>query len=594
MENKQLFQEQDSRYLYTVVNIETGFYYMTPNGDKESCQLPSSSDYSIHEMAHFRDIPLFFDRIREAHAGGEFVPFSMRGRESARSPMYMDQLERIDEYHVMLRAFPINMSSFQLASADPPATWSSPFFEFMEEAAVLLKTDGTVMKINPAFTKEYGWTENDLVGGILPYVPEELREEFTMSNARLLAGENDVRLDTVRLKKDGTRVPVNIRAYPVFDADGKLAATTAVITSQESAAATQSLIQLQERIIRDRDQLILDIMENTDLGVGQYDFIHERFVYLNPAVKWLFGVEPNEIYANGFAFQKFIHPDDREKMAGVLCNPDSSGELEYRLIVPGKPLKWLRTKSVPIRDSDGRVLRLIGFTQDITKQKFSEEKHLKWEKLGMVGHLAAGIAHEIRNPLTTVKGFIQLMEETGSESTYTEIVKEQLESIELIVDELLMLAAPHQKDEMPPTDLATVMSELIHLLQAEARLHDCAIRYTAPDRPLPIVCRADEVKHVVINLVKNAVEAMPDGGTVHIQAWTAANGQVLEVRDEGVGIPEERLPRLGEPFYSNKEKGTGMGLMKSFKIMERHGGSIEFESEVNKGTTARICFPLVS
>ncbi|MFC7365541.1 ATP-binding protein [Bhargavaea changchunensis] len=594
MEKTELFQSNNTGYLYAVLHIESGYYCMIANGEKESIRLPSPLDPSVHDMAHFRDLPLLFERIREAHAGVEFVPFSVRRKDDSQSPMYVERLKRIDDHHVLLQAILIRKAPVKLAPASPQSAWSSPFFEHMEEAGVLLCTNGEVMKINSAFTKEYGWTEEDLVGGILPYVPDDLREEFELTRARLLAGEKKINLDTVRLKKDGTRVPVSIRAYPVFDSDGRLAGTTAMLISKESAAATQSLIQLQERIIKDRDQLIVDIMENTDLGVGQYDYIRNRFIYLSPAIRGLFEVELNEIYVNAFAFQKYVHPDDREKMADVLCNPDSNGEMDFRVIVPGKGLKWLRTKSVPIYDDEGRIVRLIGFTQDITRQKFSEEISLKWEKLGMVGHLAAGIAHEVRNPLTAVKGFMQLLDETGSAGDYAEIIMDQLERIELIVNELLMLAEPHEEDEMRPADLEKVLSEVVPLLKAEARMHNSTIRFKIQGGPLPAVCKTDEIKHVIINLVKNSLEAMPDGGTINISAWTNDGGPVIEVRDEGIGIPEERLTRLGEPFYSNKEKGTGMGLMKSFKIMERHGGTIEFESEIGKGTTARIRFPIDS
>lgn len=591
MENTELFQA-NTGYLYFVLHIESGHYCMVANGEKESCRLPSSLDYSIHDVAHYKDIPLYFERIRDAHAGKEFIPFSVRCKDSDHSPMYVEHIQRMDAHHVLLRAFPINKNPVQLATANPPAAWSSPFFEFMEEAAILLTTEGQVIKINQAFTDEYGWTEDDLVGGILPYVPEDLHEEFHLTRKRLLAGEKKIGLDTVRLKKDGTRVQVSIRAYPVYDSEGRLVATTAMIVSKESAAVSRSLIQLQERIIKDRDQLIVDIMENTDLGVAQFDFIREKFIYLNPAINGLFDMALNDIYANPRAIHHHIHPDDLGLVESTLGSPDSvTGEIEYRTVAPGKGIKWLRTKSVAVRDSDERVIRSIGFTQDITKQKFTEEMNLKWEKLGMVGHLAAGIAHEVRNPLTAVKGFVQLMEETNTDGSYADIVMEQLDRIEEIVDELLLLAEPHQDDDKNPADLNKVLSEVIHLLKAEARRHNCMIQYKVMDRPLPVVCKTDEIKHVIINLVKNSIEAMPDGGTVHLAAWGAGEGAVIEVRDEGIGIPEERLPRLGEPFYSNKEKGTGMGLMKSFKIIERHEGSIEFESEVGKGTTARIWLP---
>ncbi|WP_177168310.1 ATP-binding protein [Bhargavaea ginsengi] len=594
MENLSLSTSNSTGYLYFIVHIDSGTYYVCKPEETAPLRPPSPQDLSVHDTVHVRDIPLFFERIRQAHRGEEFVPFSIRNRDEFYDPLYLENAERLDEHHVMIRTFHIKKTASFISVPMKTTGFMSPLFEYMDEAAVILEPDGSIRGFNRAFTKEFGWTSEDLGDSILSFIPHERTDEFEMVRARLLAGEHLVKYFTVRLNKSGERIPVTISAFPVYDGDGELSATCALFISQESSAATQSLIRLQERIIKDRDQLIVDIMENMDLGIAQYDFILNRFIYLSPAIRGLFEVELNEIYVDSLAFQKYIHADDRAKMADVLCNPDSTGEMEFRVVVPGKELKWLRTKSVPIRDNDGRVVRLIGFTEDVTRQKFSEQMNLKWEKLGMVGHLAAGIAHEVRNPLTAVKGFIQLIDETGSADAYKDIVVEQLDRIGEIVDELLMLSDPHQEDEMRLADLTNVLSDLIILLKAEARVHNCTIRFNIPEGPLPAICKSDEIKHVIINLVKNSYEAMPGGGTVYLSAWDSGEGPIIEVRDEGIGIPEDRLPLLGEPFYSNKEKGTSMGLMKSFKILERHGGSIEFESEVGKGTTARIRLPLDS
>lgn len=231
--------------------------------------------------------------------------------------------------------------------------------------------------------------------------------------------------------------------------------------------------------------------------------------------------------------------------------------------------------------------------KDISERKRAEEMLIRSEKLSIVGQLAAGVAHEIRNPLTSLKGFVQLMQGkvTGYDS-YFKIMKDELERINFIVSEFLVIAKP-QSVRYETKDMLQILQNTIILLGSQATLHNVELLTEAQD-DLPLIsCDENQIKQVFINILNNSIDAMPEGGSIRMELFKQ-DQQHLMIRftDQGYGIPEERIPRLGEPFYTTKEKGTGLGLMVTFKIIENHGGRMQIHSEINKGTIVEILLPI--
>lgn len=217
---------------------------------------------------------------------------------------------------------------------------------------------------------------------------------------------------------------------------------------------------------------------------------------------------------------------------------------------------------------------------------------LKSEKLSIAGQLAAGIAHEIRNPLTAIKGFLQLMKPTMEENEhYFEIVFSELSRIELILSELLMLAKPQQNAVKERVNLKKIISEVTALLETQANLKGIFIKTDYEHDSMYINGDQNQLKQVFINLIKNAVESMPDGGTVHIIMTEDEYSVNVTVKDEGDGIPENVLKRIGEPFLTTKEKGTGLGLMVTFNLIKNHQEAIQVDSKPDRGTAFHITFP---
>jgi signal transduction histidine kinase len=239
------------------------------------------------------------------------------------------------------------------------------------------------------------------------------------------------------------------------------------------------------------------------------------------------------------------------------------------------------------------IVGVYGIAKDITKEKRTEKMLLESEKLTAVGQLAASIAHEIRNPLTSIKGFLQLykntMKETNSE--YLNIMSDELSRIEMITGELLVLAKP-QAHHFYNERVEKILDDVVTLLSSQALMNNVEVKVQLEDLP-QIKCIANQLKQVFINLIKNAIEAMPDGGKITITARKhTSTSIIIQVADQGSGISEELLAKIGTPFYTTKDKGTGLGMMTTLKIIHTHGGTMNISSTIGKGTIIDINLPI--
>jgi len=250
---------------------------------------------------------------------------------------------------------------------------------------------------------------------------------------------------------------------------------------------------------------------------------------------------------------------------------------------------WVDTTIFPLLDQIGRPYQYISIQYDITEKKCAEEMLQKTEKLSMVGELAAGIAHEIRNPLTTIKGFVQLMGESKQDNFFTETILGEIERINFIVSEFMVFAKPHDV-VFSECNLTILLQNLISFLEPEALLKNVTISQHLPKEHVTISGERHQLKQVFLNLIKNAIEALPNGGNVTVTMVTTKEEVIISIIDNGIGLSSEQLQRIGEPFFTTKASGNGLGLMVSYKIIQNHAGRITVKSERNKGTTFSVTF----
>lgn len=288
------------------------------------------------------------------------------------------------------------------------------------------------------------------------------------------------------------------------------------------------------------------------------------------------------------SFEYCIKSDEEAWKAGKLTRCEESF-----LTMVGEQ-KTFDVIKVPIFYENGERKGLLTIGRDITQQKIAEALLLKKEKLSVLGELAAGIAHEVRNPLTSINGFIQMMKQTKHvEEKYVDIMLDELERINQIVSELLVLGKP-QSQCYKPLQLCDVLDYVLKLVQHEAALSDVNIMLNSCSSNLMVYGDKSQLIQVFLNIIKNSLEAMPDGGLIDLSVKEDEDRLKIEIRDTGIGIPEDRLEKIGEPFFTLKEKGMGLGLTISTKIIQEHKGVLDIQSELGKGTTVSIILPRYS
>ncbi|WP_198512670.1 PAS domain S-box protein [Bacillus sp. mrc49] len=347
---------------------------------------------------------------------------------------------------------------------------------------------------------------------------------------------------------------------------------------------------LIEKELRDSEKKFRKIFEGTLDGLILWN--HEGFKDINEAGQEILEISKDRLLS--FTVKEFI-----EKVPGNA--PDLNVHIEnvYQHEV--------FSSIIPIKFEDGRVKHIefltrknvysslnLSIFRDVSKNLEMQEQIRKSDTLNVVGELAAGIAHEIRNPMTALKGFIQLLEDgvEGDFSTYFHVITSEIKRIETIITEFLVLAKP-QALKIIKQDVHTILKETLELLAAQALLDNIQFDTYFEEVELPVLCEANQLKQVFINIIKNALEVMPNGGSVRIKTSRCSGEYVcISITDQGMGISSEKLKKLGEPFYTTKDRGTGLGLMVSYKIIEEHKGYIDVESQVDKGTSFHIYLPL--
>lgn len=236
----------------------------------------------------------------------------------------------------------------------------------------------------------------------------------------------------------------------------------------------------------------------------------------------------------------------------------------------------------------------VYLTEYLNENAILRTEMQKSEKLNIVSELVASVAHEVRNPLTVVRGFIQLLESTEDvkNKDYMRLVLAELDRAEQIISDYLNLARP-QIEKKEHICLSAQLIEMTTLMSSFAAMQGVYLQVEISES-LYTIGDKTKLKQAIMNVVKNGIEAIQGNkGYLKVTAMQKDETIVIRVKDSGVGMTKEQLARLGQPYYSLKEKGTGLGLMVTFSILQAHNGTLEYKSESGKGTEAIIILPAV-
>ena len=267
----------------------------------------------------------------------------------------------------------------------------------------------------------------------------------------------------------------------------------------------------------------------------------------------------------------------------------------------GRP-QTIRVSTVELRGDDGRPAGVLLQAQDVTDWLGLEQRVRVAEKLAALHTLSAGVAHELRNPLSAMDLNLHLLQEelqdqgplTSRTAHYVQVLDAECRRLSAILDNFMKFARPAFLDARE-IDLHGVIEHIVALMQLEAQEHKIHLEYTIHNDVPPVLGDETQISQALVNVVVNAFHAMTEGGHCHIAATTCTTDGKhwveVSVRDTGVGIPKDALPRLFEPFYTTKASGSGLGLAIAYRIMEDHGGLISVSSVRGTGTAVTLRFP---
>lgn len=388
--------------------------------------------------------------------------------------------------------------------------------------------------------------------------------------------------------KDGKLYWVDTTIVPFLDKGGKPQQYIAIRTDiTNRKKAEQDLLNSMKEI---RDiTFALDqssIVARTDER-GIITSANDKFCEISKYSRSELIGKSHSLINSGYHSKAFFHTMWKTIMngnvwKGEICNKAKDGTLY-----------WVDTTIVPFLNEQGKPYQYLSIRNDITERKQTEEILHRQDKLAAIGQLAAGVAHEIRNPLTSMKGyteFLQLDERDPERIEFLNIILDEIARVNMIVEDFMVLAKP-KTVVLEEQNVVPVIQNIVSLLAFEARKKNVHLHFDCHEEIIQIECDENRLKQVFLNFIKNGIEAMPNGGDLYVRVNIQKNNVQISIQDNGVGIPEEKIKKLGEPFYTTKKNGNGLGLMVSFKIIESHNGKVYVESEPNKGTTFNILLP---
>jgi PAS domain S-box-containing protein len=354
-------------------------------------------------------------------------------------------------------------------------------------------------------------------------------------------------------------------------------------------------VKVRERTkeIEETKQYLENLLENANDVIYTLD-TDQQFTYVNSKVE-TWGYRKEDLI--GRPYLSLLSKRHRGRRLKNTLDIGAKQVYEVEVMTRTGEVRSVMVSVSPLHGADGAILGVLGIARDMTETKKLEQQIRSSEKLASVGRLAAGVAHEINNPLGGILNCLYNLNKGTLSPTrreeYLASMEDGLRRVQKIVRQLLDFSQQHQP-EFALADINQVIDRVLvltnHLFASNRIVLD-----TAPGHALPsLMIDRHMIEQVLMNLILNAVQAMKDGGRLSIRTFVEEGVCMIEVRDTGAGIPASILPKIFDPFFSTKGEGegTGLGLSVSLGIVERHGGRILVDSEVAKGTVFTLCLPV--
>lgn len=477
-------------------------------------------------------------------------------------------------------------------------------FDLVADSVFMVNASGTVVAVNKREEQALGYAESNIVGhAIYDVIVSAHREalagwlvdvstgnrkaptqEITVYNA--VGVETPVEMDLIRVGgADQVLVMVQLR-----DITDRKKLERQLQTYREQLEAK---VRERTREIEETKQYLENLLENANDIIYTLD-TDQRFTYVNSKVG-IWGYRKNDLL--GRPYLSLLSRRHRGRRLKNTLDIGAKQVYEVEIVTRMGEHRTAMVSVSPLHGADGEILGVLGIARDMTETKKLEQHIRNSEKLASVGKLAAGVAHEINNPLAGILNCLYNMRKgalaPARQEEYWVLMEDGVRRVQRIVRQLLDFSQQHEP-EFSQTDINQIVDRVLVLTNHLFAPHGIVLEtLMGPGLPSLMVDR-HMIEQVLMNLVLNAVQAMKEGGVLTIRTSVAEGICRIDVIDTGSGIPPAVLPRIFDPFFTTKNEGegTGLGLSVSLGIVERHGGKILVESEVGKGTTFTLCLPL--
>jgi len=455
--------------------------------------------------------------------------------------------------------------SFELPNSIP--------IEVLEESPLpfsVCDAEGNYITCNKAFCDLTGFTLEELVQtswvAITP--PEYLTKEISLAYELVITGTPQ-RVEKEYFRKDGTRVPVELIIHRHFQPAAKTCFDfTFVINIENLRKMTDNVHDV--------------ITETTPEGI---------ITYLSPSLHKILGYDPDKVV--GMHLFDLVHPDDIERLSiafSSFLSGRTPAKTDFRCRHINGYYLWMETVGNLLYDQNNIISGAVLSTRDITRRKELEKTMAHLEQINLVGEVAVGLGHEIRNPLTTVRGFLQLMQKDDNFNSCRDrinLMLEELDRANRIIKKFLFLAkdkALHLKVQ----NLNTIIQSVYPAIKTTAKQSGLRVKTDLGITP-DLMLDESEIILLLKNLSLNGLEAMAPGGTLLIRTYIESRSVVLSISDQGTGIPGDVVGKVGTPFFTTRENGTGLGMAICYRIAARHNASVKIETGPS-GTTVFVNF----
>jgi PAS domain S-box-containing protein len=477
-------------------------------------------------------------------------------------------------------------------------------FDLVADSVFMVDASGTVVAVNKREEQALGYAESKVVGGSMyEVVSPSHRDALAGWLAEISTGQRQVPTQEITVYNvEGHETPVEMDLIRVAGS-GQVLVMVQMRDITDRKRLERQLqtyreeleIKVSERTreIEETKQYLENLLENANDVIYTLD-IEQRFTYVNGKVN-VWGYRKDDLI--GRPYLSLLSRRHRGRRLKNTLDIGAKQVYEVEVVTRMGEPRTVMVSVSPLHGAEGEILGVLGIARDMTDTKKLEQQIRNSEKLASVGKLAAGVAHEINNPLAGILNCLYNLRKgalsPARQEEYWVSMEDGVRRVQKIVRQLLDFSQQHEP-EFSATDINQIVDRVLvlttHLFAPNLiRLE----RLLGPALPSLMVDR-HMIEQVLMNLILNAVQAMKGGGVLTIRTTVAEGVCRVEVGDTGSGIPPAVLPRIFDPFFTTKSEGegTGLGLSVSLGIAERHGGKILVESEVGKGTTFILCLPL--